>query len=126
MPGNVFVDSSAPFESAASFLFEKKEMCAQEVPPLHRTKPCFQAQGDLMKQIRTLKASITNPRVPRNVPIWNLCFAVEASPQNYMVGLPKNHISDLQFEKSPYAPQTGSRPCLVALCLTEIHVVDAC
>ena len=37
-----------------------QEKCMPEVPPLHKANPCFQAQGDLqrelMKQRRTLKA----------------------------------------------------------------------
>ena len=62
MPGNVFVDPSAPDE------------------PTCLTNP--------------------NPRFARKVPTWNhSSFAEVAYLQKYMVGQPKNHISDLHFEK---------------------------
>ena len=46
--------------------------------------------------------TIPNPRCARNVPTVNLpSSAEEVYPQNFVVGQPKKHISDLQFEKFP-------------------------
>ena len=53
---------------------------------------------------RTRGFTIPNPIFPGNVPTVNLpSSGEEVSPHISMVGQPKNHISDLQFEKIPKA-----------------------
>ena len=51
-----------------------------------------------MKQVRRQSFTILNRRFAGNVPTWSP-FVEEAYPPNYMVGQPKNHISEMHFEK---------------------------
>ena len=100
MPGNVFVDPCAPDEPTALLL---RNVYARS--QLQLANP-YRVQGnlerDFMEQTRWLCFTIPNPRFAGNVPTVNLPSSTEqACPQIIMVGQPKNHISDLQFEKFP-------------------------
>ena len=103
MPGNVFVDPSAPDEPTALFL---RNVYARS-PTATIGEPMLSSTGKLVARFdetnkETQKLAISHPRFARNVPTVNLpSSAKEVYPTNFMVGKPKNHISDLPSEKIP-------------------------
>ena len=91
--GTFFVDPSAPDEPTVFFFFNvyNSYICTGKfVARFHKTDK------------ETQSFTRPNPRFAGNVPTVNLpSFREEVYPQTYMFGQPKNHISDLQFEKFP-------------------------
>ena len=103
MPVDVFCRSICTDEPTAPFFFF--ETCTQEVQLLHMANKCFSNTGRLVARIDetnqdTQSFAIPNPRFVGNVPTMNLpSSAEEVCPNNFMVGQPKNHISNMHFEK---------------------------
>ena len=81
-------------------LFFFSEMCTQEVQQLQLVTHDIEHRESDETNKETQSFTIPNPRSAGNVPTVNIPSSVEkACPQNFTVGQPKNHISDLQFEK---------------------------
>ena len=103
MPAIVFVDPSAPDEPTAPLCLRNMH---ERSPTATFGKPVLSSTGKPVKRFdesnKAQSFTIKNLRVVGNEPTVNLpSSAEEVYPQNYTVGQPKNHISDLQFE--PYA-----------------------
>ena len=97
VPGNVLVDPSASDRRTAPL-----NKCVRKKPTNRIRNPMLFSTGKLIARIDETKKDtqsfkILTPRFARNVPAVN--FRKRIFPHTYMVGQPKNHISDLNFEK---------------------------
>ena len=87
-------------------------------------EPILSSTGKLLARFdetdkETQSFTLLSPRFAGNVPTVNPpSFAEEVYPQNFMFGQPKNHISELQFEKFP-APSTFQ--CWKTRFTTEVY-----
>ena len=103
MPRNVFVDPSARVDETA---LSQRNVYARS-PTATIGEPVLPRIGETHKE--TPSFTMSKPRFAGNVPTLNpSSSAEEVSPQNFMVGQPKNHISDLQFGKYALLLQPSS------------------